>query len=87
MHVWGPPKPQPACVLVWSADRRAVEALVAQWPGSHEFITPDEPGDRWGARLSLSAAGVGAEPVEYEIAQGRLVTLPTLDAFMSAVLH
>jgi hypothetical protein len=77
---------QPAtCVIVWSRDRRALEALVAQWPGAVEWLEtmtheeqlewwPDTaPYDEWGARLSTSEAAIGLNPVaEYALRGGRL---------------
>jgi hypothetical protein len=73
------------CVLVWAPERRTIEALVAQWPGHHEVLTADEPGDWWGVRLALHPDGVGADPTEYKVQDGKLVRLDTA-AILAAVL-
>lgn len=80
------PARQPSCVLVWSADRRAIETLVAEWKWAHELIEPMVPGDLWGVRLSETPGGLDGKLAEYEVINGRLVGLESWDAVFERLL-
>lgn len=82
-----PPRDEPTCALIWADDRRVVECLVSQWPFEHEFVPPQELGDSWGVRLSVTKEGLSVEPKEYEVRDWRLLALVNIGELLEQLVE